>query len=69
VARHWSEGSEDYVKQRRGDAETQFGSLVVVQQVIFFEVPEEPESCSRMMRPEVEPFVIEVTCYQSGKEK
>lgn len=68
AVRYWTESSKEYVKQRRADAETEFGSLVVVQQVIFFQISEETKSCSAMVRPKVQPFVIEVTYDQAGEE-
>ena len=42
---------------------------MVVKQVIFPEIPEEPASCFTMMRAKVKPFVVEITYDQPGEEK
>jgi hypothetical protein len=42
--RHRPKRPKDNIEQRRADAETQFGSPVVVQQMILPEISEQPES-------------------------
>ena len=66
--RHRPERAENQVKQGRGDTETQFRSLVVVQQVILSEVLQKPESTRSMMALKVEPLIIEVTTGHADKE-
>jgi len=66
--RHRPERAESQVKQGRGDTETQFRSLVVVQQVILSEVLQKPDSTRSMMALKVEPLIIEVTTCHADEQ-
>jgi len=66
--RYRPERAENQIKQGRGDTETQFRSLVVVQQVILSEVLQKPESTRSMMALKVEPLIIEVTTCHADEQ-
>ena len=66
--RHRTERAESQIKQGRGDTETQFRSLIVVQQVILSEVLQKPESARSMMALKVEPLIIEVTTRHADEQ-
>jgi len=61
LVRYRAKGAENNVQEGRGDAEAQFGSPVVVQQMVLFQISHHSEPASAVVALKMEPFVAEIT--------